>query len=122
MKLLLDACVWGGAKERIAAAGHDVTWAGDWPTDPGDEEILERARLEGRVLVTLDKDFGELAIVHGKPHTGILRLVGIAAQQQSAICLQILESHGAELAAGGLLTAEPGRLRVRGPGSSEESG
>jgi predicted nuclease of predicted toxin-antitoxin system len=119
VKLLLDACVWGGAKETIAAAGHDVAWAGDWPTDPGDEEILERARLEGRVLVTLDKDFGELAVVHGKPHTGILRLVGIAARQQALVCLRIVASHGVELAAGSLLTAEPGRLRVRGPGSPE---
>ena len=32
-----------------------------------------RARLEGRILVTLDKDFGELIIVHRMPHCGILR-------------------------------------------------
>jgi len=37
---------------------YDVVWAGEWPEDPGDEEILERAYLEGRILVTLDKDFG----------------------------------------------------------------
>jgi hypothetical protein len=49
------------------AAGHDVIWAGDWSDDPGDEAILARASEERRVLVTLDKDFGELAIVraHG---------------------------------------------------------
>ena len=122
MKVLLDACVWGGAREPLVKAGHDVVWAGDWTTDPGDEEILEQARRNGRVLVTLDKDFGELAVIHGRAHTGILRLVGIAAQQQAAVCLQILASHGTELAAGGLLTAEPGRLRIRGPGDSDESG
>jgi predicted nuclease of predicted toxin-antitoxin system len=32
---------------------------------------------ESRVLVTLDKDFGELAIMKGAPHAGIIRLVGI---------------------------------------------
>lgn len=63
MKILLDTCVWGGARKDLEAAGHDVDWAGDWPKDPGDEEILAYAHREGRVLVTLDKDFGEMAIV-----------------------------------------------------------
>lgn len=82
MKLLLDACVWGGARGELIAAGHDVDWAGDWPQDPGDEKIMDRAAQEGRVLVTLDKNFGELAIVRGKVHCGIVRLVNISARQQ----------------------------------------
>jgi predicted nuclease of predicted toxin-antitoxin system len=81
-ELLLDACVWGGAKKYLADKGHDVLWAGDWPEDPGDREILERAHNEGRVLVTLDKDFGEIAIFRGTPHYGILRLVDIAASDK----------------------------------------
>jgi len=67
MRLLLDACVWGGARAELEAAGHDVVWIGEWNEDPGDEEILARAYREGRILVTLDKDFGELAIVHRHP-------------------------------------------------------
>ena len=58
MKLLLDTCVWGGAKKTLESSGHDVVWTGDWPEDPGDEEILATANSEGRILVTLDKDFG----------------------------------------------------------------
>ena len=54
MKILLDACVSGGARAEIAAAGHDLLWAGDRGEDPGDEEILAQAHAEGRVLVTLD--------------------------------------------------------------------
>jgi hypothetical protein len=37
VKLLLDTCVWGGAKAALAAAGHDVVSAGDWSEDPGDQ-------------------------------------------------------------------------------------
>lgn len=48
MLILLDSCVWGGARAQLAAADHDVIWAGDWPEDPGDEEILARAHTEGR--------------------------------------------------------------------------
>ena len=59
MRLLLDSCVWGKACERLRAEGHDVIWIGDSPQDPGDEELLARANTEQRILVTLDKDFGE---------------------------------------------------------------
>jgi len=37
MKILLDTCVWGGARKDLEAVGHDVVWTGDWPKDPGDE-------------------------------------------------------------------------------------
>jgi predicted nuclease of predicted toxin-antitoxin system len=86
-------------------------WTGDLAQDPGDEEILAQAYRERRVLVTLDKDFGELAIVRGLPHSGIIRLVSIPARQQAAICLQILSQHGTDLSNGAIITAEPGRLR-----------
>ena len=118
MKVFLDTCVWGGTAEVVRAAGHDVVWSGDWPEDPGDEEILARAYAEGRILVTLDKDFGELAIVFGKPHRGIVRLVSFAARQQAATCLRVLEQHGADLEAGAIVTAIPGRMRVRFPDGS----
>ncbi len=65
MKILLDSCVWGKARGDLESAGHDVVWVGDWPEDPGDEEILAHACSERRILVTLDKDFGELAVFHG---------------------------------------------------------
>jgi len=115
MRILLDTCVWGGARDELRSAGHDVVWAGEWPEDPGDREILERAHGEGRVLVTLDKDFGELAVVHGWPHRGIIRLVRLSVRQQGKVCLGILAHHGNELQAGALITAEPGRLRIRSP-------
>jgi predicted nuclease of predicted toxin-antitoxin system len=115
MKVLLDSCVWGKARDDIEAAGHDVIWAGDWPQDPGDEQILALAYSTQRVLVTLDKDFGELAILRGTPHCGILRLVNVAARQQAAVCLHVLTQHGQELQAGAIVTAERGRLRIRSP-------
>ena len=113
MKLLLDTCVWGGQRAELIAAGYDVTWAGDWTEDPGDEEMLARARREERVLVTLDKDFGELVAVHSRPHSGIVRLVNFDARAQSRILLRVLGEYGTELSRGAILTIEPGRVRVR---------
>jgi predicted nuclease of predicted toxin-antitoxin system len=122
LKVLLDTCVWGGAADELRSLGHDVTWTGSWDEDPGDEEILALAWREERVLVTLDKDFGEMVVVRNHPHRGILRLVGFAARRQGAACAQIFESHGEELLGGALVTAEPGRLRMRPPTASGEGG
>lgn len=113
MKLLPDACVWGGARKELESAGHDVVWAGDWSEDPGDEEILQRAHREGRILVTLDKDFGELAIVYGILHSGIIRLVNLGSMQQSSACLRVIQLHGGELIPGAIITVEPNRIRIR---------
>lgn len=115
MKVLLDSCVWGGVQPVLENGGHEVQWVGQWPSDPGDEAILARAFREGRTLVTLDKDFGNLAIGQGLPHGGIVRLVNLRAQQQAGACLRIFESHAAELASGALITATAERLRIRLP-------
>lgn len=90
MKVLLDSRVWGGALRELEGAGYDVVWSGNWPEDPGDEEILTRAYNEGRILVTLDKDFGELAVARGMPHCGILRSVNFPARLQAAVCVNVL--------------------------------
>src|SRR5438270_4456553 len=103
MKLLLDTCVWGGAKAELQAAGHDVLWTGDLAQDPGDEDILAWAHREQRVLITLDKDFGELAIRHRLPHCGIVRLVNLAARQQSVVSRQVLLQYGNELILGAIV-------------------
>ena len=91
MKILLDTCVTGHAKAQLQAAGHDVVWSGDWDRDPGDDVILAAVNREGRVLVTLDKDFGELAILLGASHCGILRLVNFRSAEQAPVCWKFLQ-------------------------------
>lgn len=115
MKFLLDTCISGRTAEELKEAGHDTEWTGAWETDPGDEKILAYAHEQGRILVTLDKDFGELAIVYRKPHSGILRLVDFSVQKQTAACLQVIEHHTDDLLAGAIITARPGKIRVRQP-------
>ena len=41
--------------------GHDVSWIRTDTPGSRDEEVLSLARIEDRVLITFDKDFGELA-------------------------------------------------------------
>jgi predicted nuclease of predicted toxin-antitoxin system len=122
MKVLLDTCVWGGSRATIVAAGHDVIGTADyWKDDPGDREILARAHIEGRVLVTLDKDFGELIFAENLAHCGVIRLADVLARQQGPLCVQVLAAYEAELKLGALIVASLGRVRIRMPQSGEDA-
>jgi predicted nuclease of predicted toxin-antitoxin system len=112
-KILLDSCIWSGAKQDLADAGYNVKWVGDFIEDPGDEIIIELAFTENRVLITLDKDFGELVIFRGKPHCGIIRIVNFSALQHGQISLNILHKYVTELEHHAIITVERDRVRIR---------
>ncbi len=111
--LLIDTCVWGGVVSQLISDGHDVIWTGSWPKDPGDSEILAEANRSQRILVTLDKDFGELAIVKGLPHSGIIRLAGFATREMAPAIHHIATSYQQELLDGAIITADPRKIRIR---------
>ena len=111
--VLLDSCVWGGVAPQLTALGHDVEWAGNWEKDPGDRVFLEIAYSVNRILTTLDKDFGELAILNHMPHTGIIRISGFRASQMAGVIDHLLRTYERELVDGAILTATPDRIRIR---------
>lgn len=113
VKILLDSCISPKTRHSLLAQRYDVVWVGDWESDPGDETILAHAYEENRVVVTLDKDFGTLAILKKLPHTGIIRLVGLSVTRQADVCLYVLEQYSQELVAGAFVTAEEDRVRIR---------
>jgi len=65
------------------------------------------------VLITLDKNFGELAIVRNLPHFGIIRLSGIASREQGKICGIILNEYKEDLNKGAIVTADKKKIRIR---------
>lgn len=113
VKVLLDSCIWSGAKQELFQANYDVKWVGDFFEDPGDDAIIELAFSESRVLITLDKDFGELAIFRGKSHRGIIRIVNFSAIQHGQVSIQILEKYFKELEHHAIITVEKDRVRIR---------
>jgi predicted nuclease of predicted toxin-antitoxin system len=53
------------AVEALRGAGHDVAWVRTDTPGATDEQVLARSNAEDRVLITLDKDFGELVLRRG---------------------------------------------------------
>jgi predicted nuclease of predicted toxin-antitoxin system len=92
-----------------------VVWVGDWSADPGDEQILAHAAEHSQVLVTLDKDFGGLAVALGAAHAGIIRLVDFRYLEQAPLCARAIAEHELALVRGAIVTVERSRTRVRLP-------
>jgi predicted nuclease of predicted toxin-antitoxin system len=115
MKFLLDSCVSKFAVNELQAAGMDVNWIPEMGPDPGDEAILEMALKEDRVLVTIDKDFGDLVFVFDRPHPAIIRLVDIRANKQGEGLMQVVKSHKEDIERKALITVDGYRIRVRLP-------
>lgn len=75
MRFLLDESVDARLAYYLANLGHDATRvASNYPAGLRDEEVLSLAYTEGRILITSDRDFGELVFRHRQPHTGVIYL------------------------------------------------
>lgn len=101
MRFLLDENV----EQRVAAflrgEGHDVTAiASDYPASLTDSAVLNLAHTERRILVTNDRDFGELIFKQRLSHCGVIyfRLpLDSTAAEKVAWLQQILATHQADI-------------------------
>ena len=88
-----------------------------WDVDPKakDITILELAVKEERIIVTMDKDFGELVFNGRIEHTGVLllRLDHANGEEKGMVVKKILESHLGDLK-NNFCVYQNGKLRVKG--------
>jgi predicted nuclease of predicted toxin-antitoxin system len=73
MKFLLDESADFPLGDYLKSLGHDVTViARDYPHALKDREVLAIAQQEQRILITNDRDFGELIFRQKLPHAGVI--------------------------------------------------
>jgi predicted nuclease of predicted toxin-antitoxin system len=119
VKLLVDVCAGRRLAKELRVAGHDVDFAGDWPRNAEDDEILESANSQKRIVVTRDKDLGDLAVRDKLPRCGIVRLVELPPDLELKLCIEALTRHEEELRRGALVTVQAHRIRIREPESRD---
>ena len=74
MRVLADESVDGPVVARLRSDGHEVACIAEDTPGLADDAVLARGYGEGIVLLTADKDFGELVYRHHLPHAGVLLL------------------------------------------------
>jgi predicted nuclease of predicted toxin-antitoxin system len=85
----------GEAVEALRREGHDVAWVRIDAPGISDEEVLKRAQIDNRVVLTFDKDFGELAFRAGLPAAcGVIlfRISMPSASQVARVAVAALQS------------------------------
>ena len=68
MKFMIDRCAGRTLANWLAASGHDVVHVAELGEDPGDAILLQKARQQGRIFVTIDTDFGALVFRDAASH------------------------------------------------------
>jgi predicted nuclease of predicted toxin-antitoxin system len=107
LRFLADEGCDFGVVRALRAAGYD------------DRQLIEQAGLEGRILLTEDKDFGWLVFVSHADSSGVIliRFPGNARQSLAQSVSQVVQEQG-EALLGAFVVIQPGYVRIgRKPGA-----
>jgi predicted nuclease of predicted toxin-antitoxin system len=113
MRILANENIAGAIVDALRERGHDVTWVlADAPGN-SDPDILRRATDEDRIVLTFDKDFGELAFRARMPATaGIILLRPGAVNPTLLASFVVAAIESRDDWAGHFSVVEPDRVRM----------
>jgi len=114
MRFLADENISRLVIERLRVDGFDVVSIGETQAGAPDRVVLELADAEGWILITEDRDFGELIIRQLEDVRGLilLELDRVSNAAEAEAVAEVIRSHADKLP-GNLVVIEPGRIRLR---------
>ena len=114
MRLLVDVGVGKAVENWLASQGLDMLAVRDVNPRMTDAAILALAVREQRLVITMDKDFGEMVFHSRRSHAGVLllRLAGATSEGKALIVQQIFTRY-ADALPGNFCVYQKGRLRIR---------
>jgi predicted nuclease of predicted toxin-antitoxin system len=100
MRFLVDECTGPAVAAWLISSGHDVYSVYDQSPGDSDDDVLARALAEYRILITNDRDFGELIFREGRSHRGVvfLRLHDERPANKIRVLTGLLATHADQLA------------------------
>jgi predicted nuclease of predicted toxin-antitoxin system len=103
----------GDAVVALRERGHDVAWVRTDAPGSSDRDVLARAQAEDRIVITFDKDFGELAFRSGLPATSGIILFRIAPRSPDAVARLAVRALEARVSWDGYFSVvEESRIRM----------
>src|SRR6202171_6846323 len=115
MNFVADESCAGPVLRALREAGHDVVAIAEVARGANDEQVLERALNEKRVLITEDRDFGELVYARGRSSAGVIlvRFGSRARKTKPATVAEAVAKLGSRLH-DAFTVVVVGRVRIRG--------
>lgn len=114
MKLHVNENIEAEVVEYLRSSGHDVVWASEIAPRAADEDVLSAAEADGRVVVTGDKDFGELCFRRRLPSSGVIlvRAKDMTAEGRIRLLRSLLATHAEAIPGSFTVVSERG-VRIR---------
>lgn len=99
LRFLIDVSAGGGIEKYLREKGYDTKAVRDIDPRMEDEDIIGIAVSEGRMVVTMDKDFGELVYRCSMRHSGILllRLEDETGTEKLRVVIHIMENYSSQI-------------------------
>lgn len=116
MNIITDENVSRYVNERLRAAGHQVArFIELGPRGSFDPVVLAIATKGNALLITNDKDFGELVYHQRLAHSGVLliRLSKLTLEEEAEAVAQVVEEYGEELLDAFTVIKQRGKPRIR---------
>jgi predicted nuclease of predicted toxin-antitoxin system len=114
VKIVADESVDKQIVDLLRANGHEVLFVAEFDAGIDDEAVLRHSREAKAILLTADKDFGELVFRQHLVHSGVLliRLAGFNPHANADLVAATFERHATELSTGfAVLSKRSLRLR-----------
>lgn len=114
MNLLADEGVDRPIVESLRQNSHDVIYIAEVDPSISDHDVFDRANTLRAILLTADKDFGEIVFKERRLLSGgviLIRLAGLSAEKKAEIVVETIQNYDARLA-GCFTVLSPGRVRV----------
>lgn len=114
MNFLADESVDRQIVDSLRQRGHDVLYVAEMEPGISDDAVLDLANREGALLLTADKDFGELVFRLGRfaPGVILLRLAGLSALSKGGVVASAITQHIEELSRA-FVVITPATVRIR---------
>ena len=114
VRFIVDESTGAAVVEYLRSIGHDVLAVAEAMPQAEDRDILARAANDRRILVTNDKDFGELVFRSRRAHHGVvlLRLHDESPANRVHVLKTVLGQYADRLA-GHFTVATEGGVRIR---------
>ncbi|MDO8636013.1 MAG: DUF5615 family PIN-like protein [Dehalococcoidia bacterium] len=96
MNFVADECVDRQIVDRLRKEGHSVLYILEMTPGISDEEVIKQVKRNKAVLLTSDKDFGEIVFRQGQLSESVvlLRLGKLRAQRKAEIVSSAIAEHG----------------------------